>query len=102
MMEKEMINTNDIAFAVMKDGSVINNFGDADEKDFEVSCFKAFEPICYAEQSVLKAIVDKKGRRSKEFCAAMLCMLKHYVPSRKALSEYLIELTVLDKKAEEK
>ena len=100
-MEKEMINTNDIAFAVMKDGSVINNFGDADEKDFEVSCFKAFEPICYAEQSVLKAIVDKKGRRSKEFCAAMLCMLKYYDASRKALDEYLISMIGFVKKTEE-
>lgn len=96
-----MINVNDIAYAVLKDGSVINNFGDADEKDFEVSSFKAFEPICYAAQSVLKAIVDKKGRRSKEFCGALLCMLKYYDASRKALNEYLIGMIGLDKKTEE-
>ena len=97
-----MINVNDIAYAVMKDGSVINNFGDADEKDFEVSSFKAFEPLCYAEQSVLKAIVDKKGRRSKEFCGALLCMLKYYDASRKALNEYLISLIDFVEKTEEK
>lgn len=97
-----MIDVNDIAYAVTKDGSVINNFGDADEKDFEVSSFKAFEPLCYAEQSVLKAIVDKKGRRSKELCSALLCMLKYYDASRKALNEYLIRMIGFVEKTEEK
>lgn len=101
-MEKEMINVNDIAYAVKRDGSVINNFGDADKKDCEVSAVKAFEPICYAPYNILKAIVDKKGRRSKEFIFALLGMLKYYSASRKALNEYLIGLAVLDKKEEEK
>lgn len=101
-MEKEMINVNDIAYAVKRDGSVINNFGDADDKDCEVSVVKAFEPICYAPYNILKAIIDKKGRRSKEFCLALLGMLKYYSASCKAINEYLIGLTVLDKKEEEK
>lgn len=98
-MEKEMINVNDIAYAVMKDGSVINNFGDADAKSW--SLVKTFEPICYAVQNVLKSIADKKGWRSKEFCLALLGMLKYYDASRKALNEYLIGMIGLDKKTEE-
>lgn len=96
-MEKEMINVNDIAYAVKRDGSVINNFGDADDKD-EVSVFKAFEPICFAPHNILKAIDDKKGRRSKEFIFALLGMLKYYDVSRKALNEYLMGMIGLVKK----
>lgn len=55
-----MINTNDIAYAVMKDGSVINNFGDADENKFNTSIADAIEPICYAQYNILKALIDKK------------------------------------------
>lgn len=98
-MEKEMINVNDIAFAVMKDGSAINNFGDADAESWSLS--KAFKPICYAVKNVLKEIADKKGWRSKEFCLAMLGMLKYYDASCKALNEYLIGMIGLDKKIEE-
>lgn len=97
-MEKEMINVNDIAYAVKRDGSVINNFGDADDKDCEVSVVKAFEPICFAPHNILKAIVDKKGRRSKEFSFALLGMLKYYDVSRKALDEYLMGMIGLVKK----
>ena len=103
-MEKEMINVNvnDIAYAVKRDGSVINNFGDTDEMDCNESLVKAFKPICFAPYNILKAIADKKGKSSKEFCLALLGMLKYSVTSRKTLNEYLIGLTVLDKKEEEK
>ena len=101
-MEKEMINVNDIAYAVMKDGSVINNFGDADEKNFNASIFDAIEPICYALYNILKAIIDKKGRSSKEFFLVTLGMFKYGSASRKALLKYLEELRGFDKKAEEK
>lgn len=102
MMEKEMINVNDIAYAVKRDGSVINNFGNADEKDCDASLLKVIKPICFAPYNMLKAIVDKKGKSSNEFCFASIGMLTHYGPSHKALNEYLIELAGLDKKEEEK
>ena len=103
-MEKEMINVNvnDIAYAVKRDGSVINNFGDTDEMDCNESLVKAFKPICFAPYNILKAIADKKGKSSKEFCLALLGMLKHYVPSRKALCKYLEELKGFGEKSEEK
>lgn len=96
------VNVNDIAYAVKRDGSVINNFGDTDEMDCKESLVKAFKPICFAPYNILKAVADKKGKSSKEFCLVLLGMLKHYVPSRKALNEYLIGMKGLDKKSEEK
>ena len=100
-MEKEMINVNDIAYAVMKDGSVINNFGDADEKNCNMSICDMTEPICYAPYNILKAIVDKKGRLSKELLIVSLGFFKYDSASRKAIRKYLEELRGLDKKAEE-
>lgn len=101
-MEKEMINVNDIAYAVMKDGSVINNFGDADENNFNTSIVDVIEPICYAPYNILKAIIDKKGRRSKEFLLVNLGMFKYDSASRKALCKYLEELKGFGEKSEEK
>ena len=100
-MEKEMINVNDIAYAVKRDGSVINNFGDADENNFNTSIIVVIEPICYAQYNILKALIDKKGKSSKEFCLASIGMLAHYGPSHRALNEYLIEVSGLAKKTEE-
>ena len=102
-MEKEMINVNDIAYAVMKDGSVINNFGDVDEKDCNVSISNVIKPICYALYNILKAIVDKKGKLSKEFFLVTFGMLNYDSVSRKAFYEYLRELRGggFGKKAEE-
>lgn len=44
-MKEEMINVNDIAYAVMKDGSVVNNFGDADEKLIGGHIDWAYNPV---------------------------------------------------------
>lgn len=101
-MEKEMINVNDIAYAVKRDGSVINNFGDADDKDCEVSVVKAFEPICFAPHNILKALIDKKGKASKEFFLVALGLFKYDSASRKALCKYLEELKGFGEKSEEK
>lgn len=97
-----MINVNDIAYAVMMDGSVINNFGDADENNVNASISDAIKPICYAPYNILKAIMDKKGSSNKELCLVFLGMLKHDYVSRKVLNEYLLGLINLDKKAQEK
>lgn len=91
-MEKEMINVNDIAYAVMMDGSVINNFGDADENNLNTSIADAIEPICYAQYNILKALIDKKGKSSKELFLVALGLFKYDSASRKALCKYLEEL----------
>lgn len=101
-MEKEMINVNDIAYAVMKDGSVINNFGDADENKFNTSIADAIEPICYAQYNILKAVIDKKGKSSKEFFLVAIGLFKYDSASRKALCKYLEELKGFGEKSEEK
>ena len=100
-MEKEMINVNDIAYAVMKDGSVINNFGDADENKFNTSIADAIEPICYAQYNILKAVIDKKGKSSKEFFLVVIGIFKYDSDSRKALCKYLKELKGFGEKSEE-
>lgn len=91
-MKEEMINTNDVAYAVIKDGSVINNFGDADEKDCDASLSKVIEPICYAPYNILKTIIDKKSKSSTELCLVGLAMVEHYRPSRMAFHNCLGEL----------
>lgn len=91
-MKEEMINISNIAYAVMKDGSVINNFGDADEKDCDASFSGVIEPICYAPYNVLKTIIDKKSKSSTELCLVGLAMVEHYRPSHVAFHNYLGEL----------
>lgn len=100
-MEKEMINVNDIAYAVMMDGSVINNFGDADENNLNTSIADAIEPICYAQYNILKALIDKKGKASKEFFLVALGLFKYDSASRKALCKYLEELKGFGEKTED-
>lgn len=91
-MKEEMINVNDIAYAVMKDGSVVNNFGDVDEKDCNTSLSGVIKPICYAPYNILKTIIDKKSKASAELCLVALAMMEHYRSSHEALCDYLEEL----------
>lgn len=91
-MKEEMINVNNIAYAVMKDDSVVNNFGDVDEKNCDASFSGVIEPICYAPYNILKTIIDKKGKSSVELCLVALAMVEHYRPSRVAFYNYLGEL----------